>query len=205
MRKVHANELHAKLGHPREDRMRAIAKHLHYIIRGTLEVGEDFYTAKRKHKSIHTVAEERDLKPGKIIYIYIGSQKKPSYGGSKNWVLIQGCDTKQEWSFFTNTEGNLSEKVTPFLKKMKTIKENVKMVCCDNAGKNNILEEICMKNFEEIKFEFTSPGTPQQNGVVDQGFDTFFSQNARDDDAHGTTLKHQDWHKAKCEETATKL
>ena len=32
------------------------------------------------------------------------------------------------------------------------------------------------KNPEEIKFELTSPGTPHQNGVVEQGFDTFYSQ-----------------------------
>ena len=33
-RKVHANELHANLGHPREYRMRATLKHLQYSIKG---------------------------------------------------------------------------------------------------------------------------------------------------------------------------
>ena len=48
------------------------------------------------------------------------------------------------------------------------------MICCDNAGENKTLEESCAKSFEEIKFEFMSPGTPQKNGVVGQGFDTAY-------------------------------
>ena len=32
-----------------------------------------------------------------------------------------------------------------------------------------------MKNSEEIKFEFTSPGTPQKNDVIEQGFATRYS------------------------------
>ena len=39
---------------------------------------------------------------------------------------------------------------------------------------NKILEENCMKKFEVIKSEFTSPGIPQQNGVVERGFDTLY-------------------------------
>ena len=64
-RKIHANDLHAKIRHPGEDRMRVAAKHLHYIIKGMIEVFEDYATAKIKQKSLHKVAEERDLKPGK--------------------------------------------------------------------------------------------------------------------------------------------
>ena len=53
------------------------------------------------------------------------------------------------------------------MKKFKTMNKNVKIICCDNAGENKTLEENFMKNSEEIKFEFTSPGNPQQNGVVE--------------------------------------
>ena len=38
---------------------------------------------------------------------------------------------------------------------MNTMKKNV-----------NYFEENCAKTFEEINFEFASPGTPQQNGVI---------------------------------------
>ena len=57
-------------------------------------------------------------------------------------VLIQDCDIKQKQSFFTNTKKYLSEKVAPFLKKMKTMKENIQIIFCDNTCEINILETI---------------------------------------------------------------
>ena len=59
------------------------------------------------------MVEERDLNPGERVYIEIISQNKLNYGGSKNCVLIQDCDTEKKLSFFTNTKEYLSEKVTP--------------------------------------------------------------------------------------------
>ena len=73
MRKVHSNELHAKLGHPREYMMRATMKHLHYSVKETLDVCEDCSTSKSKQKLIHKVAEECNLKLGEIIYLDIRS------------------------------------------------------------------------------------------------------------------------------------
>ena len=51
---------------------------------------------------------------------------------------------------------------------MKTMKKNIKIFRCDNAGKNNTLKENCAENAEEIKFEFTSPGIPHQkwSGII---------------------------------------
>ena len=62
----------------------AVIAHLHYSVMGMLEVFKDYAMEKRRHKCLHKVAEERNLKPGEMIYLDISSQKKPSYGGSKN-------------------------------------------------------------------------------------------------------------------------
>ena len=43
-RKVHTNEIHAKLGHPVEYKMHVTMKNLHYNIKGNLEVCEDCVT-----------------------------------------------------------------------------------------------------------------------------------------------------------------
>ena len=110
MQKIHANHLHAKLGHTGEDRMHATANHLHYSVKGTLEVCKEYSTAKIEQKYLHKVAEERDLKPGETIYLYLISQKKSSYGGSKNGVLMKDSDTKQKWSFFMKAKEHLTEK-----------------------------------------------------------------------------------------------
>ena len=68
MWEINANELHAKLGHPREDRMCATLKHLHYSVKGKLSICEEYSTAKSYHKLLHKKVEERDLQPGEMIY-----------------------------------------------------------------------------------------------------------------------------------------
>ena len=50
---------------------------------------------KIEHKLLHKVAEGRDLNPVEMIYLELISQKKPSCGGSKNWILLQDSDTKK--------------------------------------------------------------------------------------------------------------
>ena len=40
----------------------------------------------------------------------------------------------------------------------------------DNAGENKMLVKSCDQNEKGIKFEYTAPGTPQQNGVVERAF-----------------------------------
>ena len=48
----------------------------------------------------------------------------------------------------------------------------VKIIRCYNAGENKVLERESDKNELGIIFEYTAPGTPQQNGVVERAFVT---------------------------------
>ena len=49
-------------------------------------------------------------------------------------------------------------------------KIQVNIIRCDNAGENKVLERESDKNELGIIFEYTAPGTPQQNGVVERAF-----------------------------------
>ena len=51
-------------------------------------------------------------------------------------------------------------------------KIQVKIIRCDNAGENKVLERDSDKNELRIILEYTAPGTPQQNGVVERAFVT---------------------------------
>ena len=110
-RKFHANEIHTKICHPGGDRMRVISKHIHCRVNGALEVCEECDMSKIKKELLRKVAEERYLNPGEIININIISHKKSSYGGSKNWILIQDSYTKKRY-FFMNSKGYITEKST---------------------------------------------------------------------------------------------
>ena len=83
---------------------------------------------------------------------------------------------KEKLSFFMKVKEYLTEKFSPFIKKLRKKKKNIKIFCCDNAGENKTLKENWAKNFEEIKFEVTSSGTPQKNGVVEREFATIYSR-----------------------------
>ena len=50
--------------------------HQHYIVKEAIGVCEKCPTARIKHKFLHKVAEDLDLKPREIIYIDLSSQKK---------------------------------------------------------------------------------------------------------------------------------
>ena len=71
-------------------------KHIHYSIKGELEVYEDCAMEKIKQISLHKMAEERDLNPGEMICLDLSWKNKPSYVGSNNWILIQDLETKQK-------------------------------------------------------------------------------------------------------------
>ena len=86
--------------------------------------------------------------------------------------------TPKKWSFFMKAKNELTEKVTPFLKKIKTTKKMSKWSSVKMKAKRT-LEENCTRVFQEISFEFTSVGTPQQNGVIEQGFLIFIPGCAR--------------------------
>ena len=63
-----------------------------------------------------------------------------------------------------------NEQVEPIIDWIKALKARheiqVKIIRCDNAGEHKILERESDKNELGIIFEYTAPGTQQQNGVV---------------------------------------
>ena len=52
------------------------------------------------------------------------------------------------------------------------------IIRCDNAGENYKLEKECNSHKYKfnIKFEFTARNTPQQNSLVEKGFDTLYGR-----------------------------
>jgi hypothetical protein len=50
---------------------------------------------------------------------------------------------------------------------------NVKYICCNNSGEDKSFHNACRDEGYKIKFEFSGPQTPQQNGMVERKFQTF--------------------------------
>ena len=85
--------------------------------------------------------------------------------------------TKYKKSLFLKKK---NEQVDPIIDGIKALKARhkiqVKIIRCDNAGENKVLERESDKNELGIIFECTAPGTPQQNGVVVRAFVTLMGK-----------------------------
>ena len=46
----------------------------------------------------------------------------------------------------------------------------IKRIRLDNSGENKSLQKECDKANQGITFEFTAPGTPQQNSVAEEEY-----------------------------------
>ena len=87
-------------------------------------------------------------------------------GGRKHWVMLVDEATKYKKSFFLNKKNLQVESINDSIKAFKARhKFKVKIIRCDNAGENKVLERESDKNELGSVFEYTAPGTPQQNGV----------------------------------------
>ena len=100
-----------------------------------------------------------------------------SFGRSKFWLLIVDDATDYCWSYFLKTKKQLSQEVRNLIKEIKKRdNKDVKYIRLDNAGENKKLERDCKNDGLGIKFEWTAPGTPQQNGRVERKFTTLYGQ-----------------------------
>ena len=98
-------------------------------------------------------------KQGKRIFIDISSIMYPSAGGKKHWLLIVDEATDYSHSIFLMDQ-NLGKKHHIYIKKIKL----------DNSGENRMLQAKADQENLGIKFEFTAPGTAQQNSGVERKF-----------------------------------
>ena len=85
--------------------------------------------------------------------------------------------THMKFSLFLKQKGDVKDKFIPLLKELRdTYGRRVQRIRCDNAGENQALEKECIKRELGIVFEYTAPGTPQQNGVVERAFTTMLGK-----------------------------
>ena len=75
----------------------------------------------------------------------------------------------------------------------------------DNAGQNKMLAKCCDQNERGIKFEYTAPGTPQQNGVVKRAFVTLIGRGRAMTNHAGFTVKNRQQMWFEAAHTATML
>ena len=79
-------------------------------------------------------------------------------------------------SFFLKHKSETGRKLEYFIKDLQQQGISVKYLRCDNAAENKKAEEYCTLNQLGVKFEYTAPYTPQQNGVAERKFATLWGR-----------------------------
>lgn len=174
---ISVNDYHEQLGHPSMVITRSTAKARGVELKGTAELCRDCSIGKAKQKKVPKDTVERSSIPGERLFLDISHPKTNSLGCKRNWLLVLDDATDCPFSFFMSHKDLLSANLVPFIKDLRdTYGIKVKIIRCDNAGENLAFEEACKREGLGLRFEYTAPGTPQQNGRVEKRFQTLYGR-----------------------------
>ena len=164
---------HKVTGHAGHHLMDATAQYYKVDLTGKVNNCLSCSLEKIRQKNIPKKNEDKSKNPGERMYLDISSMRKSSMGGRQHWVMLVNEATKYKKSFFLKKKNEQVEPIIDWIKALKARhKIQVKIIRCDNAGENKVLERESDKKELEIIFEYTVPGTPQQNGVVERALVT---------------------------------
>ena len=135
-----------------------------------LEPCETCAQAKIRQANIPKKKEKQvPSRPGYRLFMDISSFKHESMGGKRHWLIVVDEISDCSHSFFLKRKSDQIELFPIWIKELKTrYGIDIKYIRLDNSGENRSLQNECDKQNLGIIFEFSAPGTPQQNSVVER-------------------------------------
>ena len=112
-------------------------------------------------------------RPGYRVFIDISSFKQVSRVGNRHWLIAVDEFSDCSHSFFLSKKSDQIKKIPMWIKGLsRKYGIEIKRIRLDNSGENRRLQKECDKQNLGVMFEFTAPGTPQQNSVVERKIPT---------------------------------
>ena len=116
-------------------------------------------------------------KPGYRVFIDISSFKQVSRGGNKHWLIVVVGFSDYTHSFLLKKKSDQIKILPMWIKGIaKKDRIEIKRIRLDNSRENKSLQKECDKQNLGIIFEFTAPGTPQQNSVAERRIPTLMGR-----------------------------
>ena len=200
-------KFHQMTRHTGEHLLRTTAENMGIKLTGKLEPCEICAQAKIRQANVPKKKEKQvPSRFGYRIFIDISSFKHESMGGKRHWLIAVDEFSDYSHSFFLKRKSDQTVMIPIWIKGLKTkYGIDVKNVRLDNSGENRSLQKECEKQNLGMIFEFTAPGTPQQNSVVERKIPTLMGRSRAMMIEAG--FSQQDKRKFWCEviSTATKL
>ena len=194
-------------GHTGEHLLRTTAEDMGMKLTGKSEPFQICAQAKKRQANVPNKKEKQvPRRPGYRLFIDICSFKHESMGGKRHWLIVVDDFSDCSHSFFLKRKSDQIEMIPIWIKELKAkYGIDTKYVRLNNSGENKSLQKKCDKQNLGIIFEFTAPGTPQQNSVVERKIPTLMGRSRAMLLTAG--FSQQDKRKFWCEviSTATKL
>ena len=126
--------------------------------------------AKQRKTSFRRKEESSVVNPYHLLHVDLfGPVNVMSLGRKKYALVIVDEFTRYTWVYFLAGKNETTSILTEHVKQLDRESElKVKIIRSDNGTefKNGIMEEFCKD--KGVRQEFSAPGTPQQNGVVER-------------------------------------
>ena len=200
-------KFHQMTGHTQEHLMQTTADYMGIKLTGKLEPCETCAQAKIRQANVPKQKEKQvPSRPGFRLFIDISSFKHESMGGKRHWLIVVDEFSDCSHSFFLKRKSDQIDLLPVWIKELKAkYGIDIKYIRLDNSGENRSLQKECDQQNLGIIFEFTAPGTPQQNSVVERKIPTLMRRSRAMMLTAG--FSQQDKRKLWCEviSTATKL
>ena len=200
-------KFHQITGHTGEHLLRPTADYMGIKLTGKLEPCETCAQAKIRQANVPKKKEKQvPSRPGYRLFMDISSFKHESMGGKRHWLIVVDEFSDCSHSFFFKRNSEQIELFPIWIKELKAkYGIDIKYIGLDNSGENRSLQNECDKQNLGIIFEFSAPGTPQQNSVVERTIHTLMGRSRAMMLTAG--FSQQDKRKFWCEviSTATKL
>ena len=200
-------KFHQMTGHTGEHLLKTTAENMGIKLTGKLEPCEMCAQAKIRQANMPKKKQlQVPSRPGYRMFIDISSFKHESMGGKRHWLIVVDEFSDCSHSFFLRQKSDQTVVIPIWIKGLKTkygiVVKNIRL---DNSGENRSLQKECEKQNLGIVFEYTAPGTPQQNSVVERKIPTLMGRSRAMMIQAG--FSQQDKRKFWCEviSTATKL
>ena len=200
-------KFHQITGHTGEHLLRTTAEYMGIKFTGKLEPCETCAQTKIRQANVPKKNEKQvPSRPGYRLLIDISSFKHESMGGKRHWLIVVDEFSDCSHSFFLKRKSDQIELFPIWIKELKAkYGIDIKYIRLDHSGENRSLQNECDKQNLGKIFEFSAPGTPQQNSVVERKIPTSIGRSRAMMVTAG--FSQQDKRKFWCEviSTATKL
>ena len=175
---ISMSKLHQITGHTGEHLLRPTANYMRIKLTGELAPCEACAQAKIRQANIPKKKMKKlPTRPGYRVFMDICSFKQVSRGGNRHWLIVVDEFSDRTHRFFLSRKSDQIKLIPMWIKGLsKKYGIEIKRIRLDNSGENKSLQKECSKENLGVIFEFTAPGTPQQNSVAERRIPTLMGR-----------------------------